>query len=712
MFDNNVNDTHKDADTYDWDAAFAINFTHANDAIVINWPNVNEKAKHIVQAASDMPQFKVDGMFAPWQLIDGGDGKNIRLQCAFASGTYSYPNGSQDLVKGTAGKPMSVVIEVGMEWVPDPDQFAFVLDGSTAVTAAADLDKSLIDTNLQTAFANNKAPLSSGATAQVQKPTAEWLIIDGKNYYYILAQHDKYSNLFLNIYKFEDAWTNNLKILAGEAGGSVPAVSVVTIANNPLSGIPADVFPSLLSDWFNVNIGEFNHVFGTLDLAPQVAKDAKYAFIKPTATSYAVTDEGTLDSSVFGVLSMGLQDIPTANHQVSPFAIPSGADANGADAGFLISGPMFLSQMMLAGARQIFNGAAASNFLITNDGLTITNINELVWGKFMLDDKKKGSLSQSYTNSLDQGTISSDLRAGLQRLNIYLSQSYKAEVTTKGSQWLLTTGGDSSDEYILSLNNNAIDVYLATVIKIGKSNFKMSLVHSYVEVEFIDLNYSYTPDFDVHCNYTEQIQLGLKDQSGKKIFWYNQIERDLVVSVTKTQSAITREIVEGAITAVLALVAVLGPIIEGLSAGAEITGVTEEEGTAIVSETAFREAEEANPAAFEENEAAAATSAAEQSGGKLTNIKNAFNTPKWKFVGSLAAVAGAVAGLDTAIDAIIEAAATNKWENVPGFDNFAQQAIQPFSFPNVDSFDLVSAWLAGSLQIGLKTKTKAAAPAR
>ena len=70
----------------------------------------------------------------------------------------------------------------------------------------------------------------------------------------------------------------------------------------------------------------------------------------------------------------------------------------------------------------------------------------------------------------------------------------------------------------------------------------------------------------------------------------------------------------------------------------------------------------------------------------------------------MAGLAGAVAGLDQSLSAIAEAAAKSEWEKVPGFDDFANQVIQPYSFPTVDDFDLKSAWLAGSLQIGLKAK--------
>jgi hypothetical protein len=434
-------------------------------------------------------------------------------------------------------------------------------------------------------------------------------------------------------------------------------------------------------------------VFASLDLSPIISKSDKFAWLKPTSTSYAVTDEGTLDSSVFGVLTMAMNRQSANNHQVSPYAIPSGSDA-----GFLISGPVFMQYMLLAGAQLIFNGASADAFLIENDGLTVRNTKDLVWGKFMMDNKKKGSVrNDGFSAQLDKKQLSTQLIGALEDIGVFVG-GYTVEVTTAGSQWLLSHGGD---EYILGLNGSDIDAYEATVVNIAKGQFTMTLNHTYVEIQFIDLLYSYSSDFDVHVNYTEQVQLSLKEQNGKKIFWFDQILKNQVVSVTRTQSAITRQIVEGAVTAALSLVALAGPIIEGLSAGAEIGAVTEEGGSAVITAETFAEVEASNPLAAEQDLANSGALASEQAGGRLTNIKNAFATPKWKFVGSMAALAGAVVGIDQAVSAIIESAAKNEWENVPGFDDFANFAIEPYTFPSVPGFTLKSSSLAGSLQIGL-----------
>jgi hypothetical protein len=688
-----------DADTYGWDTAFAINFANANTAIASGWPNVPDKAKKLAQAASDDPSYHIEGVFGPWQLTEGGDGKNVRMLCPVISGNYTAGLHVYPLVN------MQVVMEVGMEWVPDPDQFAFVIEGSPEVDSIkTSLDQNKISADLQTEFTKQGKPLSGSATALVQQQGLEWLLTDGKANFYVFHTQDKDNNEFLTIYQFEAAWASNLKLLAKAVSEDEPAVTIITIVNNPSTGVAAAVLPELLSIWFNENIGDFNLVFAMLDLSPVVSQSDKYAWMKPTSTSYAVTDQGSLDTSVFGVLTMVNNNPAGTNHQVSPYAIPGGSDAN---AGFLISGALFMKNMLLAGARSIFNDAPLSSFEIINDGLTVQNTEDLVWGKFMMDNQSQGSIQDSdYSGQLDGSTISSDLVSDLQQnLGILITTNWQVQVTDQGSQWLLTNN-DGKDEYILDKNGDNLDVYIATVVSIAKGQFKMSLIHTYVQIEFIDLKYSYSSDFDVHINYTEQVTLSLqpKGPNNKLVFWFDQILKNMVVSVTKTQSAITREIVEGAVMAVLSLVAVAGPIIEGLAAGAEVGEVTEDAGEAVIDAEAFADAEAADPEAAEADEAAAGEAAGEQAGGKLTAIKAAFATPKWKAVGALAALAGAVTGVDQTVSAICEAAAKNEWDKVPGFDDFANLAITPYTFPGASGFDLKSSGLAGSLQIGLKTK--------
>ncbi len=694
-----------DVDTYGWDTVFALNFTHANTAIVNGWAKVNAAAKNVSQAASDDPSYNIAAVLGAWQLTEGGDGKNVRMNCPFASGTYNAGSHSY-----TLDSTVQVVIELGMEWVPDPGQFNFVLSGNTTIDPIkADLDQNRVDSALQAAFTAHGKTLSSAATATMIMQGKEWVVTDGTTNFYLFLSTDKFNDEFLNVYQYETAWKNNLQALKQAVSDDEPAVSIIQIINNPTTGIAADVFPQLLSDWFNANIGNFNYVFSMLDLTPLIAKQTNYTWMLPSATSYAVTDQGTLDTSIFGVLTMVEGNAAGDNHQVSPYAIPTGADA-----GFLISGPNFMKYMLLAGAQEIFNQAPASSFTITNDGLTVQNSARILFGKFHMDDDPTASIADNgYSAQLDAGNLSQDLINTLFNANINVSSGYSAQVTEAGSQWLLTTGSDNSTEWIVNKNTTSgnLDFFQATSIWVESGNFQMSLNHTWVQIQFIDVTYPANSDYDTHVTYTENVPLTLKQEAGKNIFWMGDpTGRSLVVNVTETKSAITRELVEDGVFAALSLLAIAGPLVEGLAASAEVGEVTEDGGNAIIEEQNFQQVEDENPQAAEDNDEDANNAAAEQSGGRWTNIKNAFKTPRWKFVGMLAALAGGVRGVDQLVDAILKNAALNQWQNVPGFDDFAEAAIEPYSFPGVTGFTLNSAGLVGSLQMGLKVSSSGSNP--
>lgn len=695
----------QNAETNDWDTVFAIRFNEANTAITNNWANVDSKAKNVSQAASDDPSFNLTGVLGPWQLTVGGDGKNIRMKCPFTSGTYKAGSGNYDV------KDYAVVIEVGMQWVPDPDQFAFTVSGNAEVnTIKGDLDKSTIDNTLRSAFQAKDKTLSASAAVSLITLGKDWLIKDGKDNYYIFYNVDKYKGEFLQIYQFQDTWKNNLKVLESGVSEEEPAVIIVTIENNQTEGIAAAVLPELLSEWFNSNIGDFNYVFSILDLSPSLSDNDKYGWIKPTGTSYAVTDNGTLDNSVFGVLTMTQNHTSPTSHEVSPNAIPSG---DGVNAGFLISGTSFLKNMMLAGAQTVFDNAPLSAFDISNDGLTITNNADMTWGRFKKEDKSILSVSSSYAAQLNKEILPQQMVDDF--LGTYYSEGYydpgidlkgfSVHVSAKGLSWYLVSS-DSKTQYLLELNSNNIDVFNSMVFNIKKKQFKMSLDNSYLEIQFIDLVYPESWEYDVHINYTEQVSMGLTTVGEKQIFWFDQVTKDLVVNVTKTKEAVTVAIVEDSIMAVIGLIAVVAPLIDGIRAAVTVVEVTEDAGAVAVAADGFVEATENTPLIEQEaNEVDGVANGATQVRGGWTGFKNAFTATRWKVLGGIAGAIASGVAIQDGIEEIMESIAKGDWEKVPGFDEFANDVIVPYSWPGVTGYDLKSTQLAASLQIGLETKS-------
>ncbi|WP_323117736.1 TULIP family P47-like protein [Burkholderia alba] len=687
-----------EADTYGWDSVFAIHFDNANQAVNAAWDQVSNNAKHIAQTAEDDDSYKIDATFGPWQLTPGGDGKNIHLMCPIVSGAYFAGKKKYDMSKA------EVIIEIGMEWVPNPDQFSFVISGNSEIDAIfSALEKKQIPAQLRDEFKKNNKALTDGATAQIKKSGLEWLISDGKINFYLFKNQDKDKNEFINVYQFEEGWSQNLKALEQAVSEQEPAVAVITIKNNPATGtIALAVLSSLTSIWFNAHISEFNHVFATLNIDPIISKSDKYGWLKPVEASYSVTDKNSLATSLFGILSKASGNVEDLGHQISPFAIP---ENSGANAGFLISGPMFMKNIMLGGAHRFFYKASESDFEISNDRLTIQNNKDLIFGKFMSDEKKITAIpKEDNPSELDKGHLTQSMLLILSQHGIVTNPNdYKIEIISSGGQWLLTTDGK---EYILNVKESSIEIYSSTEISIKSNRFKMTLNHSMLEVSFTDALYSYSDDFDVHVNYTESLQLSLQEKDGQKIFWFENPQRNLVVNVVRTQTAITREIVLGAIAGVLSLVAIAGPVIQGLRAGATVAEVTEEAGTAIISEEVFASVEAELPAEVEADSVAAGSAAVEQAGGRWVNIKQAFGMTRWKIMSAIMTLSVIDASADQLITALIEKSIRKEWKDVPSFDEFAQGAITPYTFPHVDGFELVSANLAGSLQLGFKTKQK------
>jgi hypothetical protein len=277
----------------------------------------------------------------------------------------------------------------------------------------------------------------------------------------------------------------------------------------------------------------------------------------------------------------------------------------------------------------------------------------------------------------------------------------------KGLSWYLVSP-DEKTQYLLELDeqdSSKINLYHSIVFTIKAKQFKMSLDNSYLEIQFIDLLYPESWEYDVHINYTEQASLGLKTMGGKQIFWFDQVTKDMTVNVTKTKTAVTVGIVEDVILAAVSLVAVVAPLVDGLRAAYAVGEVTEEVGTAAITVEGFADAtEETSLIDQEANEADALASSAAQAEGRWPAFKNAFTATRWKVLGGVAAAIGAVVGVQVSIEAIMEAMATGEWEKVPGFDEFANDAIVPYSWPGIDNYELKNAALAASLQIGLKTQ--------
>lgn len=164
--------------------------------------------------------------------------------------------------------------------------------------------------------------------------------------------------------------TYNLVINPAPVG--TPAVTVEMLAPaNPNTMIQL-VTQALLDQWLNANIASFVYVFNTVNLNMQ-ADNGQWQWLMPTAVAYAYADDpaGSLNNSTFAVLCM-TQNHPAPTPQVSPYAIPEGAQA-----GFCISATQYLGNLILPMMPQVFANASQSDFSFDPSTGILSNLNDV-----------------------------------------------------------------------------------------------------------------------------------------------------------------------------------------------------------------------------------------------------------------------------------------------------------------------------------------------
>lgn len=185
-----------------------------------------------------------------------------------------------------------------------------------------------------------------------------------------------------------DTGASQALVVDTSARGLDPAVSVISSSYpNVTNVLLTDLLDSVFKNYFNANIGEFSHVFGVMNLNG-VADQGGFQWLKPTAFQYAVAspEDGSLENSVFGLIAM------VQGHPIRPNmqqAVDVRALANlpsGANSAFVISETMVAQNMLLRGALATIQASSASDFGFSPDGLSVVNVNDLVWGNFQTEN--------------------------------------------------------------------------------------------------------------------------------------------------------------------------------------------------------------------------------------------------------------------------------------------------------------------------------------
>ncbi len=180
--------------------------------------------------------------------------------------------------------------------------------------------------------------------------------------------------------------------LVVKASPEAPAEQVVTVLGGydfgtstdehklPFADVADDVIAAMQT-WFNDHLGDFEHVFATVNLN-RTADQGQFAWLLPTYTSYAFVDGPTLDESVLGILCMtGGRPATGLDQEVSPNAIPAGSRA-----GFLIAPERFIAEMLWPSMPLVYAGAKPADFAPRTDGTGLTLAKGPVTIKDMVDD--------------------------------------------------------------------------------------------------------------------------------------------------------------------------------------------------------------------------------------------------------------------------------------------------------------------------------------
>ena len=163
----------------------------------------------------------------------------------------------------------------------------------------------------------------------------------------------------------DDGTFHELVVRKESGDPSDPVVSLIALdmGSSVFSpGIGKYAAESAVLGWCNGNIGEFAHVFATVNLNKIIDKNA-FAFCNPSYTSYAYLDRTSQEDSLLGILCMtGARTTENNIQQISPYTIP-----NGSNSGFLISKKRFLADLILPTFPVLWPNANLSDFEITSD---------------------------------------------------------------------------------------------------------------------------------------------------------------------------------------------------------------------------------------------------------------------------------------------------------------------------------------------------------
>ncbi|KAH6983664.1 clostridium P47 protein [Ilyonectria sp. MPI-CAGE-AT-0026] len=532
----------------------------------------------------------------------------------------------------------TITIQLSLQWVPQPNQTHFTISSNAAAVESDLAANTIVTTNIKNAFSSANVELSSTATISIITPQVCWKITDSS------------SNVSYYLYVTDVEGSDDLievyqyivESLVISSNSPITPVTVIT-AGSITDEIDGPLLMELIAKNIDQNLGEFGFVFASVDVVTQLSKNDVWAWLQPTTNEYAVVEplyNATNDTCNFAILSM----VNNNDNKKPVLQVDENAVDPNASHSLLISPNMFLTNMLAPGVSSVFTGSDPGQFTIDADNLTVTNNQKLVWGNFQLDSGKTITLS------------------------------------------------------------------------IEAEDFAMTLSTDHIKVNFTNLSFPIDGIFNIDVGsvniiWAATFNIALQEgNDSNKTLWFNlppAQEPISSVSTVMNQTYWDIEEASGILSMALSIIGVAGLRGAKIASNATRTalvraGVVEattstEEALAYITST-LRDA--AGGDAFER---AAAESAIEMMQPALTNFKYAnlwSSIARW--CASTAAFTGFLGGGMQLYESILSNAAQKDWNSTPSFTNFANAAIQRYSFGG-QSQNLANVQLKESLQLNFTT---------
>ncbi len=234
----------------------------------------------------------LDGEFDPWQVVTGGDGKNVKINVPLKTGTFiGLPSGGTNEFDVSG---CSVDILIKLQYFP-LNQDPVMPDGDYTLSVCTDSD-------------SDKEPIAA----------------------------------VINLH--------------------VPDTCNLSKANK-------DLLKGQFDAWVNVpdNLAAFDTLFATIMINNMGEQSEDFKWLRSTTTSYAYTDLGTDDTSIFGILCMTNGNDRTGLPNQLP-AISLKSDEN---ALFIISREVYVKYQLLPALPKTFTENDPSDFSVDKTGLTV-----------------------------------------------------------------------------------------------------------------------------------------------------------------------------------------------------------------------------------------------------------------------------------------------------------------------------------------------------